>query len=320
MATDFTAELAKIDLQGTVVRLWRSLDHDVALVRCRHKDAPPEEDSLCQFCECSFKYREEMLGGKLCRVHTASTWDCQAAAEVREQVMQEQSVLLGFYKQQHGIKESVLEIRRRAAAGEWLGERMPGMLYVQDVARLLGTDFQTSYDAVKELRVEEKVDLTGNILIDYQPHFRFPEEIRWLIRVLVEEPLGWPNGDAGDCAVGALERAIDEAGTYQHGRDLVWPHNFPNITPGHLAQIGLTFTELAVRRTRDAVTAGQPKDAFRHVDGAYAVRDLERLLVAARELAEAQAFAVLPSGLSVVSDGTMGSGDGDEPGDSSDSD
>lgn len=62
--------------------------------------------------------------------------------------------------------------------------------------------------------------LKKNVLEEFaMNHFRFPEEIQRLFAYIIEEPLGWPNGGAGDVFVSELEKVIHEHTRFKHGND-----------------------------------------------------------------------------------------------------
>ena len=139
--------------------------------------------------------------------------------------------------------EKILDIFRRVTAGEYLGQWQGHMIYVQEVARLLETPEAEIWRACRTLFVEEKLDLNGAILTQYKARFRFPKELQSLMAYIIEEPLGWPNGDAGDCFVHALEAAIHEHTPYKHGKASFGDENYPNLAPHHLVSFGLSFLE-----------------------------------------------------------------------------
>ncbi len=140
-------------------------------------------------------------------------------------------------------KDKILDIFRRITAGEYLGQWQGYMIYVQEVARLLEIPEAAIWQACRELFKEEKLDLNGAILCEYKARFRFPKELQSLLAYIIEEPLGWPNGDAGDCFIQTLEAAIHEHTPYQHGKIAFGEENYPNLAPHHLVSFGLLFLE-----------------------------------------------------------------------------
>lgn len=140
-------------------------------------------------------------------------------------------------------KEKILDIFSRVTAGEHLGQWQGYMIYVQEVARLLETPEREIWRACRTLFVEEKLDLNGAVLIEYKARFRFPKELQSLMAYIIEEPLGWPNGDAGDCFIHTLEAAIHEHTPLKHGKAAFGDENYPNLAPRHLVSFGLSFLE-----------------------------------------------------------------------------
>ena len=62
--------------------------------------------------------------------------------------------------------------------------------------------------------------------------FRFPAEIQNILRYIIEEPLGWPNGEAGDCFLSEIECAISDNTNYESGKDAFGVGgNYPRLSP-----------------------------------------------------------------------------------------
>lgn len=153
------------------------------------------------------------------------------------------------------LPDALYDIASRVWSGEWLGQSADGVIYLQEAGHLLGLGGPDSapvdprlWEAAQTLQAAEKADLSGMILLPYRPGFRFPEQIRHMIRYLVEEPLGWPNGDAGDLAVYKLESAVDDSGAYAHGRELVGTEGFPHLAPRHLVSFGLEWLTEGIQK------------------------------------------------------------------------
>jgi len=141
-----------------------------------------------------------------------------------------------------------MDIFTRVKDGEWLGQHYANMIYAQEVAELLDIKGPAIWGYCDTLYAEERLELNGAILTDYEKRFRFPIEIQQLLAMLVEEPLGWPNGDAGDGFLYTLEHAIHEHTDYKSGKDAFWKENFPHIAPHHLLSFGMLWIELALSR------------------------------------------------------------------------
>lgn len=157
---------------------------------------------------------------------------------------------LGDHWRSLGPKEAILDIFRRVHSGENFGEGWAGIIYVQEVAELLGISEYAVWKHCDELFTEERIDLNGAILIPYVRRFRFPKEIQDLFRLMIELPLGWPNGDAGDCFLAELEGAIGaihEGARFPSGKD-AFGENYPHIRPFHLAMFGVKWAQIAADR------------------------------------------------------------------------
>lgn len=158
--------------------------------------------------------------------------------------------------------EKIVELALRVGAGEWLGQANEGVIYAQEAARFLGLPNPDAMDGsnpvwviISDLVAREELDMNGSILSQYVAGFRFPDELRHLLAYIVEEPLGWPNGDAGNIAVSALERAIGDNTGYKHGRDLVWSHNYPHLSSQIMLQFGFSWLSGFVRHVASGDTA-----------------------------------------------------------------
>jgi flavin-binding protein dodecin len=151
-----------------------------------------------------------------------------------------------------GPKEAVFDIAARVWDGAWLGQRDHKVVYAQDIARLL--DFPAPHALgesnpvwryLRELRDEERLDVDGAIVVRHPGGFRLPAELRSMFAYIVEEPIGWPNGGAGDGLVLALESAISDSGKFRHGSELLGPANYPHLSPRYLMMFGLAWARMA---------------------------------------------------------------------------
>lgn len=186
-------------------------------------------------------------------------------------------------------KEAVMDIFTRVNSGEWLGQHHANTIYAQEVAELLGMPNHDSlgtdnpiWKILDDLYAEERIELGGAMLCPYQKRFRFPKEIQDLLAYIIEEPLGWPNGEAGTGAVTAIEGAIEAQAHYTHGADLVGAHNFPHIASYHLLQFGLAWMRSAINyslQNPDAPDAVQkiydPKNLVTRLEGL--VQDVKKI-------------------------------------------
>lgn len=132
-----------------------------------------------------------------------------------------------------------------------MGEHWAGTIYVQEVAALLGLPEPRVFQLCDELFLDEKLDLDGAILSHYIPRFRFPKEIETLIAYIVEEPLGWPNGDVGSFLISELEHAIHAHSRFKHGKHVFGEENYPHIAARHLLSFAQQWAIVALRRARE---------------------------------------------------------------------
>lgn len=154
----------------------------------------------------------------------------------------------GEHWRQIGPKAAVLDIFQKITHRENLGQANSGIIYVQEVAELLGIQVSKILQLCDELFEEEKLDLNGMILSPHISRFRFPKEIETLFAYIIEEPLGWPNGEAGDIFVAELEQAIQKHTRFKHGKEAFWPENYPHISPRHLLFFGLNWMGVAISK------------------------------------------------------------------------
>lgn len=229
-----------------ILRRWEHDGHEVAVIRHGRLNDPEHRRTEMLVCECDYEVIMEDGGGAYS--HRNDPAACTAKSAARANVSADTAVGLRAMLSLNGLEAAILEAHHKVEAGAYLGQTHAGMLYVQEIAELLGKPSPEVFAATQKLRAEEKLDLDGMILIPFVPHFRFPEEMRMMIRLMVETPLGWPNGDAGGCAIETLEKAIDEGTVYKHGGHLFWGHNYPNIAPNHLLDFGMRFIAAAIDR------------------------------------------------------------------------
>lgn len=292
MPIDIEKESAASGCVLTKLRQWSHLDHEVALVRYEKKDADPPYAHTHLVCECDFDVKPVVRDGKTIGVeHVRDPEKCASKDAVRALVKLEMKRPLLATLRASGLKAAILEAHAKVKAGEYLGQRYACMIYAQEVAELLEVGMTDMHPALAELFAEEKIDLNGMILADYVPRFRFPREIQQLFRMLVEAPLGWPNGDAGDCFLATVEGAIHEGTDFKHGKDAFWPHNFPHLAASHLVEFGHHWLASALAR---AERGGADREDLRFTDCEWLAADLERLAAGYRALGKAHGFPQNP--------------------------
>ena len=237
--------------------------HPVVMMQESRADKGLEGDSwMSLMCPCDLKWKWEMFGTpkKRTMFMTGDSSHCAAQEDAREIVRSDIRRKYQDVWATMSLAESANDIWQKFCAGEYMGEHNVGLLYVQDVERLLGTTpdvLNVQIGAVKnaqgevvsptrvehiscpskairsaifELKKRKLVDLNGMILIPYRESFCFPEELHHKFAYWIEIPLGWPNGEAGDCFMFTLYAKIMQATNWKSGEDVFGPENIPTMT------------------------------------------------------------------------------------------
>lgn len=244
-------------IRCTVQERWSIDGHEVALVRYKKQRARGAGNAYLA-CECDTDTEDVVKDGKVigttCRrdPHT-----CAAKAEVRAQVTDRVRPSLLAVSANDGLEAAILSINARVKGDEWLGQAHAGIIYAQEVAALLQQPMPTVLAAIESLYAKERLDLNGMILCDFTPGFRFPKEVRHMFRMMIESPLGWPNGDAGEGAIAEMEAAITKGTRFARCADAFWEHNWPRVAPSHLVEFSVAFLGIALSRA-------QSDEAARH--------------------------------------------------------
>lgn len=221
-----------------VLRRWKRGGHEVALIRFTNRNVPDCTGSDLM-CECDFDLEDLVEDGKVVgKVRKSDPYACHPKKAVRKYVMRKARRENASRWREMGLKETLLDIHARVKNGEFLGQSLSGCVYTQEVAELLGRPHEDVLVACGELYAEERLDLNGRILADFTPGFRFPAEMAAIMRYVVEEPLGWPNGDAGDCWVSGFESEVQERHGFKSGKEAFGAH-WPSIDPTLLAEFAL---------------------------------------------------------------------------------
>jgi len=249
MPIDLEKESAESGCTLTALRRWPGPDHEVALVRFEKKDADPPYADTHLVCECDFAYEDVVRDGKVVgKTHPKDPHRCRSKKAVMRSVQLEAKPKFQAMLREDGLKAAILAVHASVSAGEYLGQTVATMIYAQEVGELLDAEMSEIRSALDELFAEEKLDLNGMILAEYVRRFRFPKEIQALFIMMIEEPLGWPNGDAGDCFLAELEGTIHAHTRFKHGADAFWPHNYPRVAAHHLVQFGRYCLAVAAER------------------------------------------------------------------------
>ncbi|MFA6604190.1 MAG: hypothetical protein WCT10_05160 [Patescibacteria group bacterium] len=262
---DFVKVDEKTGLHFEVLRRWNPKGHEVALIMLSNPTFTDMEPEPYLYCECQYaqdvndaprfirestKNEDEMIadllagriGPELC--DDASL--CAHKALVRKFVRDE--VQAKYRERWEGmpLKDAVMDVFIRFEKQEYLGQCHGGMLYVQDVAELLERQISEVLQACRQLIKEERLGLSGMILVPFKPEFHFPKEIGQLMAYMIEEPLGWPNGEAGGRFLAELEDAINECTDYQSGKQAFGEHNYPHVSSHLLLAFGARWLEQAL--------------------------------------------------------------------------
>lgn len=268
--------------------------HQVVFFEVRRKaDLWDGKDQSWQklMCPCDLEWKWTMWNGRRQLVHTNSDKDrCPAKEHTRETVRNELRAEHGARWRAMPLADAAYDIYQMHANGAYLGEHNIGMLYVQDLERLLGTTPATiSFDAQKEgsssveivqfeypsaeileavdtLRGRKLLDLSGMILVPYQESFRFPDTLHNFFATIIETPLGWPNGDKGDGILWRLYAEIAERTGWQSGEEVFGEANIPVVTQVFLDELRERWLVLL-----DPILLDEESDAFKRADAFHAI-------------------------------------------------
>lgn len=258
------------------IKSWDCNGHEVALMQLKRKDEEGTKWSTPFLeCECRYNYTEEQdEKGRISRRYANDPHRCQAKKVICNRVMGESRNLHGADWKQMGVEEAILNIYRRVESGEFLGQYHVEMIYVQEVAELLEVEKKKVWSACDSLFAKDKLALSGAILCAYVPHFHFPRGMQSVLAYIVEEPMGWPNGDAGDFFVGRIEADIEQSTRFKHGRDAFGKNNYPHINPAILADYAFDWL---VKRLQQAACDTQALEDLRKLEKTEVVNSLADL-------------------------------------------
>ncbi|PIR66319.1 MAG: hypothetical protein COU51_04500 [Parcubacteria group bacterium CG10_big_fil_rev_8_21_14_0_10_36_14] len=239
-------------LKYTVKRSWIEDEHEVMLIDFRNKKQAELGGPLL-FCECDFDYYLLEKDGRTYVSRRSNPNKCSVKKVVRQRVVKEWQERYGDYWKDIGTKEAVMDIFRKAEVKDYLGQCEAGMIYLQEVAKLLGVEpFYSLSKEVGQLYGEERLDLNGYILTDFEQRFRFPSEIRDVLRFIFSD-----YADTSDFLLAEIESALtdfyykEENGEktypFPSGKD-IFPEDWPNIKPDTLAYFGRLWLEYAKAR------------------------------------------------------------------------
>ena len=156
---------------------------------------------------------------------------CEHALEARRIARESFQKNLKLRRSKVMAKEAVLEIVQRVNRGDYLGEHNPGVVYVGDVVKILDLTNEIVWCVCDELLKEEKLEVQGGALKEYEPRFRFPEEVRHLLSYLAEDHFVEGKDKNGETLLTEMEKAIQESLGHTHCADLFGSGNTPHIKP-----------------------------------------------------------------------------------------
>lgn len=206
------------------IREWRRNGHHVVLATVESADDDVNDAPPFLACECDYAPDG-----------TTHVDECPAKTEVRRSVMREQREANAERWNAMTLGAAILDVHDRVHAREYFGQHVAGMVYLQEVAEILGRDPEETRRAVHALQRAERIDLNGAILTDYEPHFRIPTLMAQIMELTVGIPLGSPNGDAGAITVAEFQQEVSETLGYAHGID-AFGAQFPDMDPALCAK------------------------------------------------------------------------------------
>ncbi|MBI4991834.1 MAG: hypothetical protein HZB99_01310 [Candidatus Harrisonbacteria bacterium] len=280
-------------IRWKILQSWIENGHEVAWMEYRGinvRDEPFFGEQL--HCECYFDYQRKRMkcGDGKWRVGTVRSSDkdeyrCPAIKKVRESLIKKAAEANKERWQNLGWKNAILDIFKRVSSGENLWQHHEKIIYVQEVAKLLQIPDTDVWRYCDELFAEEKLDLNGAILMDYVSRFRFPKEVQQLFGYMIEEPLGWPNGEAGDGFLEIIEEAIHKRTDYKHGKRAFGEENYPNVATHILEMFALRWLRFVLARVKE--NPELLKGKYPEVDLDATLKSLEKLLEEFRKLKQA---------------------------------
>jgi len=241
--------LAGSHARGKLVKKITMSDGKQAALVMFHSANPskdePDEPTPLVVCSCHF--HDQVMDTDS---NTSCTWmdDCVAKHELRDSS-------IGFTRYHYTtpewetrtLGEKVMDIFTRVSLGEYLGQSQGDMVYVHEVSNFLGVSNAEVFNACQELFAEEKLDLSGMVLVKYHQRFRFPKELESLFAHVIQGQLVGTSGDTGDIFVHLLEQTINDHTHLKSGQLAFGDENFPHLAPHHLVSQGLHWLMLGIK-------------------------------------------------------------------------
>lgn len=238
--------------------------------------------SYSLFCDCDFEYQKDnnTISRKI------DPLKCHVKKIFREKQLKDTILKHRDRWQQLGVLGAILDIYDHVKNGAWLGQSHYKLIFAQEVAELLEISIAKIWNYIDQLRSEEKLDLNGAILIDYKNRFRFPKEIQQLIKYIVEEPLGWPSGDAGDFFLEEIETIINQNTSFQSCKSAFHKENSPNLASRHLYEFGSTWILLALTKALNDDGAAKDLSYLSYEN----IKNLEKMKKLLQKLLDSERF------------------------------
>jgi hypothetical protein len=230
LSTKTDAKKHPVTLYKMSLRRWN--DDGTSMAECQ------SHYLLCR-CDIEFKIKWfKIEGGKRRRYREQVRDAFSCAAKQRSRAAFRKS--LGMANAERwgamSIPERIADIWRMHRSGEYLGEHNEGTIYAQEIEEILSGPSDILMpsgefmSALSELEKRKLIRLNGMILVPYIEYFQFPKQLHGLIAMAVEEPLGWPNGEAGDFFLYRVYGEISKMSGWTCGEDVFGEANIPALT------------------------------------------------------------------------------------------
>ncbi|MEA3249602.1 MAG: hypothetical protein U9Q03_04590 [Patescibacteria group bacterium] len=218
------------DLRYTVIEQFHRSGHEVAIVLVENTSVEHDCSSVTLECECDYEMEEREHEGRKYQVHCRDSGKCRAKRDVRRHIVRRSRKRYGDRWESLGIKEAVMDVQGRVKAREFMGQSSGSCIYAQEVARLLDYELDEILEACAELFVEERLQLNGMILWDYEVRLRFPRQVQMVLVHLSDE-----YGTHYE----SIEVAVGEQTEYTRGHDAFGEVNYPEMDKNILVEHAL---------------------------------------------------------------------------------
>ncbi len=193
---------------------------------------------------------------------------CPARAAARAEVMNEVRAELAPLLSTQGLKAALLEIQRRATSLEYLGQECLSYVSINDAAALLDAPIEAIRLACDQLFEEEKLELVGGTLREFEQRFRLPRELAAIMANIAEE---------GSDRVAGFEHKVQEVTGITSGR-VAFGEHYPNIDKRILGKFVCTWC--FIRFARVHVTPASDFYSVQQLTAERILKDLRSTLPA----------------------------------------